>query len=318
MSNQDNFSTDAASGDASGEVKPEQDTRREDTRHDILSKYRCAPGCFDELRGTDGIIRPGYRKLLGLDTPLSGPEIYLRWRSAKQNLRDNPPASTGQLIKSGVPQAWELDPIPFVISPSEWSVIADGLKQRMQLIDLLLRDVYGPQRLIATGVLPDALVHGAPSYLRPARHPNDPPPRMLYLYAAQMAKAASGQWLVMADRTQGPSGCGHAVENRLAMSRILSEDFRSLHVERLAGFFASLRQSLHDASPVKEKNTRTALLSPGVQSQTYFEDAYLARYLGYTLTQTADCGSIVSYDGWLIPNATHWKSIRRSEKGSPV
>jgi len=293
LSNQENYSRDAGRGDTkngdakNGEVK-HGEAKHGDAKHEIVSKYRCAQGCFDELQGADGSIRPGYRKLLGMDTPLSGPEIYLRWRSAKQNLRDNPPASTGQLIKSGVPQAWELDPIPFVISPNEWSELADGLKQRMQLIDLLLRDVYGPQRLIATGVLPDALVHGAPSYLRPARHPNDPPPRMLYLYAAQMAKAASGQWLVMADRTQGPSGCGHAVENRLAMSRILSEDFRSMHVERLAGFFASLRQSLHDASPVKEKNTRTALLSPGVQSQTYFEDAYLARYLGYTLTQTAD------------------------------
>ena len=259
---------------------------------ELLSQYHCPAGHFDELRTQEGGIRPGYGKLLnGVHASLS-PSNRLgftdRMRGAKQSLRDNPPASTGQLIKSGSPQAWELDPIPLVICPEEWSSISAGLRQRMHLIDRLLRDVYGEQQLVARGILPASLVFGAPSYLRAARQPVAPSSRMLYLYAAQVAKSASGKWLVLADRTQGPSGCGHAVENRIAMSRILSEEFRWMHVERLAGFFSVLRQSLQDASSTKEKSSRTALLTPGIESPTYFEDAYLARYLGYTLTQTAD------------------------------
>jgi uncharacterized circularly permuted ATP-grasp superfamily protein/uncharacterized alpha-E superfamily protein len=131
-------------------------------------------------------------------------------------------------------------------------------------------------------------VYGASGYLRAARRTTGEQQRMLFLYAAQVTRSTSGQWLVMADRTQGPSGCGHAVENRLAMSRILSEDFQSMRIERLAGFFSCLRQAIVDSLPTKEKNQRIALLSPGVQSQTFFEDAYLARYLGYNLIQTAD------------------------------
>ncbi len=267
------------------------DVSRKDspTEHDVTSTYRCVANTYDELRDPDGCVRTSYRRLLGVEPKLSGPQIYLRWTSAKQSLRDNPPASTGQLIKSGAPQAWELDPIPFVIDPQQWKSLADGLRQRMLLLDLLLRDVYGSQRWIQDGTLPASLVYGSSQYLRSAvNRSGSASSRMLHLYAAQLARSASGEWKVLADRTQGPSGCGHAVENRLAMSRILSDDFQSMRVERLAGFFASLRQSLHDASPVRDKNTRSALLSPGIQSHTYFEDAYLARYLGYTLTQTAD------------------------------
>jgi uncharacterized circularly permuted ATP-grasp superfamily protein/uncharacterized alpha-E superfamily protein len=257
--------------------------------HDATAAYRCPPDLFDELLDGSGQVRKAYERLLGVLPKMSGPEIYQRWRSAKQSLKDNPPASTGQIVKSGVPQAWELDPIPVVIDPTEWKRLSDGLKQRMVLLDHLLRDVYGSQKFLKTGVLPESLVFGAPSYLRAAmRTEVGAGQRMLYLYAAQIARSASGNWLALADRTQGPSGCGHAVENRLAISRILLDDFQQMHVDRLAGFFSLLRQSLNEATPVKEKNTRTALLTPGIQSQTYFEDAYLARYLGYTLTQTAD------------------------------
>ncbi len=268
---------------------PEPLRKDADAIAELLSAYRMSDGLYDELLDPAGDVRLGYRRLVGMEPRLSGPEIYMRWKSAKQSLRDNPPASTGQLIQSGIPQAWELDPIPMVIDANDWSRLVAGVQQRMLVLDLLLRDLYGPQRLLAEGILPSELVYGCPGYLRPARRADSPNiPRMLYLYAAQLARNRDGQWLVLADRTQGPSGCGHAVENRIAMSRILSQDFQSMQVQRLAGFFSMLRQSLNDACPIREKNTRSALLTPGVRSQTYFEDAYLARYLGYTLTQTAD------------------------------
>lgn len=267
---------------------PEPPSKDAEFLTNALAGYRCPAGHYDELLSPENRIRPGYRRLMGVDPVLSGPEVAVRWKATKQALRDNPPASTGQLIKSGIPHSWELDPIPVVLEPDEWKSLADGLRQRMHLIDLVLTDVYGKQELLRTGIIPPALVYGAPSYLRAARQTDGQRPRMLHLYAAQVARSTSGQWFVLADRTQGPSGCGHAVENRLAMSRLLADDFQSMRIERLAGFFSSLRQSIQDSLPTKEKNPRIALLSPGVQSQTYFEDAYLARYLGYSLTQSAD------------------------------
>ena len=268
---------------------PDSNSKDADAITELLSAYRSFDGPFDELTTKEGDVRSGYRRLIGVEPRLTGPEVYVRWRLAKQSLKDNPPASSGQLTKAGSIHAWDLDPIPFVIEASEWSSLYAGMQQRMQVLDLLLQDVYGEQRLLADGVLPSELIYGCPAYMRPAKRPRTSMSvRKLYLYAAQISRTSNGDWQVMADRTQGPSGCGHAVENRIAMSRILSEDFQKMQVQRLAGFFSSLRQSLQDAAPIREKNARSALLSPGVKSQTYFEDAYLARYLGYTLTQTTD------------------------------
>ena len=268
---------------------PESNSKDADAVTELLSAYRTFDGPFDELTTDHGDVRTGYRRLIGLEPRLTGPEVYVRWRLAKQSLKDNPPASTGHHLKSGAAHAWDLDPIPFVIESAEWNNLSAGMQQRMQVLDLLLQDVYGDQRLLATGVLPSQLIYGCPAYLRPARRPpSTTVRRKLYLYAAQISRNSQGRWQVLADRTQGPSGCGHAVENRIAMSRVLSDDFQKMQVQRLAGFFATLRQSLQDAAPIREKNARSTLLSPGVQSQTYFEDAYLARYLGYTLTQTTD------------------------------
>ena len=286
----------------------------------FFSEYIPPPGHFDELKSPkenpektpvkfdekapvkipvniaakteENRLRFGYGKLFAPSGSELKKDLAQRWKEAKQSLRDNPPSSTGQLIKSGTPQAWQLDPIPIVISSQDWDSLASGIKQRMRLIDLLLKDVYGPQNLIASGDLPASLVYHAPSYLRAARRQTPDPQPMLTLYAVQAYRSPSGEWRVLADRTQGPSGCGHAVENRLAMSRIHADSFQSMQVNRIAGFFASLRNGMQEAStkssPGREKGLRAAILSPGIQSPTYFEDAYLARYLGYTLIQTAD------------------------------
>lgn len=274
-----------------------------------LQTYRPPQGHFDELRsfgGGDVSVhrevavgvagagsRWGVRKeyLPLFEQAFVGSDGLSGWRVAKQALMDHPPASTGQRIKAGAPQAWELDPIPVVIGSQDFQTLSDGIRQRFRLIDLLLRDVYGPQRLLKDGHLPASLVFDAPGYLRAARNMVVQPDRMLSLYAVQAYRSASGRWLVVADRTQGPSGGGHAVENRLAISRIHADSFQTMRVHRLAGFFSSLRSGLQEAlvrERGKERGSRTVLLSPGVQSPTYFEDAYLARYLGLTLTQTAD------------------------------
>ncbi len=117
-----------------------------------------------------------------------------------------------------------------------------------------------------------------------------PAPRniFLHIYAGHLVRAADGQWSVFADYTQGLAGAGLALENRIVISRILPADFHSLHVERLAGFFITLRDTLQSLSPQHGDNPRVVLLSSGPRSPGYFEDAYLARYLGYTLVEGGD------------------------------
>ncbi len=157
------------------------------------------------------------------------------------------------------------------------------------MLNLILADVYGPQKLLGEGLLPPDFVFAHAGFLRPCHHIHVPHQTYLHLYASHLARSADdGRWLVLADRTQTPSGAGYAVENRIVISRMLPNKFRDCRVQRLASFFIAVREMLHGLAAQHRDNPRIVLLSPGSQSPTYFEDAYLARYLGYTLVEGGD------------------------------
>ena len=118
---------------------------------------------------------------------------------------------------------WQLDPIPLLIPPAEWRALEDGLIQRARLLDLILADLYGPQRLLERGFLPPELVFGNPAFLHPCHGMQVPANRYLHLYAANLGRSADGKIVVLGDRTQAPSGTGYALENRLVLSRMLPD-----------------------------------------------------------------------------------------------
>jgi uncharacterized circularly permuted ATP-grasp superfamily protein/uncharacterized alpha-E superfamily protein len=186
----------------------------------------------------------------------------------------------------GRDRPWQLDPVPLLISAQESASLRDGLVQRAQLLEAIVADLYGPQRLLAEGVLPPELVLANPAYLRPC-HGIAPTGRRLHLIAFDLARQPDGSVCVLADRTQAPSGAGYCLENRLAIARLLPELFHACHAQRLAPFFHALRDGLHALAPHVENRT-AVLLTPGPFNETYFEHAFLARYLGLPLVEGAD------------------------------
>ena len=161
--------------------------------------------------------------------------------------------------------------------------------QRARLLNLILADLYGPQRLLHDGLLPPALVLAQPGV--PAAVPRHRACRTtcyLHLHAVDLARSPDGQWRVLADRTQAPSGAGYALENRIVLSRSLPEAFRDCRVQRLGAFFRAQRDGLLALAPPDRDNPRIVLLTPGPLNETYFEHAYLARYLGFTLVEGGD------------------------------
>ncbi len=161
-----------------------------------------------------------------------------------------------------------------------------GVTQRASLIEALLADVYGSGRLVADGILPAAIVAGNSEYLRPMVGLKPPGGRWMHLYAVDLGRGPDGRWWVLGDRTQAPSGAGYALENRLVMSRAWPERYRNMNVERVAPFFRALRSSL--AETAERSQPRICLLTPGPYSETYFEQSYLARYLGFLLAEGDD------------------------------
>ena len=182
---------------------------------------------------------------------------------------------------------WSLDLLPMIMDQSEWAQIERGVAQRAELLNLMLADIYGEQRLVRGGMLPTALIQGHPAYLRPAHGIKPRGGTFLHVAAFDMARGPDGNWWVMSQRTQAPSGLGYSLENRMIVSRLFPEAFRALHVDKLATSYKALVSSLI-AHSTAGRDARVVLLTPGPYNETYFEHVYLARYLGIALVEGGD------------------------------
>src|SRR5271157_1778404 len=213
-------------------------------------------------------------------------ELGRRWARAERRIRENGITYNIYSDPLGANRPWMIDIVPLLIPAEEWRFIEAGIVQRAQLLSLLLEDLYGSQDLVAQGRFPAALLYANPAFLRPLVGVPVPAHSYLHMLAVDLARSPDGQWWVLADRTQAPSGSGYALENRTIVSDVLPEVFRTSNVLRLAPFFRAQREALKRLS--SNDNPRIVLLSPGPFNGTYFEHSYIARYLGFTLVQGKD------------------------------
>ncbi len=191
-------------------------------------------------------------------------------------------------------------------SPANGRQLEAGLIQRAELLEAVLADAYGPATLTGEGRLPAALIAGNPEFLRPLVGVAPPGGAHLRFYAVDVGRGADGRWWVLNDRAQAPSGAGYAIENRLALSRAIPDIYRTTRVERVAPFFQAFQAELSALN--RQDDARTCLLTPGPMNETYFEHAYLARYLGLLLVDGEDL--IVRDDGVFIRTVS---GLRRTE-----
>lgn len=244
------------------------------------------PGRFDELRDTTGALRPHWGAFARTLMALSPEEFARRQNSARATVQDNGVTYNVYDDRGGQARPWQLDIVPFILSASDWQKIETAVIQRAMLADLILRDVYGPQRLICENILPPHLVTGHPQFLRPLCGARPAKDVFVHLYSADLARSADGSWKVMASRTDAPGGLGYALENRLVVSQTFPESFGEMRVARLAAFFNAYRESILDLGGAR--GDRAVLLTPGPYNEAYFEHVYLAHYLGLTLVQGDD------------------------------
>lgn len=242
---------------------------------------------YDEAYATQPDLQGHWRYLLDGLQSLGVDNIRERQLKAERILRDD--GATYHRSSSESAYAWQLDPVPILLESEEWGRIEMGLLERSELLNLLLKDLYGDRELIRHGVIPPELVYSHPGFHRACQGIETPGDHHLILTACDMVRAHDGSLCVIGDRTQAPSGAGYALENRTVMSRVLPSLFRDSHVHRLALFFQSLRMKLQSlAAEITADQPRVVILTPGSYNETYFEHAYLANYLGYPLVQGSD------------------------------
>ncbi len=271
--------------------------RSNDTDYTVIEDiYTTADASFDEMLTSGRHVNSHWRAFIAALESFGLDEMQVRHREVRRLLRENGVTYVVHGEERGH-RPWELDPIPLILSHSDWEVISAGLTQRAELLNLVLADLYGERRLIKEGVLPPEVVYAHAGFLRgcdgiaAGRS-------LLLMYAADLARGSDGRMWVLSDRTQAPSGAGYALENRTALARVMPNLFGDVGVHRLSFFFRALQNGLSEIAPHGKANPHVVVLTPGPLNETYFEHAYLASYLGYTLVQGDD---LTVWDGrvWL-------------------
>jgi uncharacterized circularly permuted ATP-grasp superfamily protein/uncharacterized alpha-E superfamily protein len=252
------------------------------------ASYKTDPQAIDEMIDNTGKIRPHWEHFIQALQKLGRNEIELRQNEILKLLRENGVTYNVYGDTDGSNRPWQLDPVPLLIANDEWINIETGLLERAELLNLILADLYGPRELIRKGLLPIELLFNHSGFLRACDKVKIPGKHQLVLYAADLARGPDNRMWVIGDRTQAPSGAGYALENRLAMSRVFPNIFRDSRVQRLDGFFQSLRNGLQQVAPQNVDTPRIVVLTPGPYNETFFEHAYLASHLGYPLVQGDD------------------------------
>jgi uncharacterized circularly permuted ATP-grasp superfamily protein/uncharacterized alpha-E superfamily protein len=271
-----------------------------------LEQERAPAGHWDELRGEvaskadqqvpaeSGVVASSLSEAwqtfidpLASETTGQLPDLNSRMANLQRQVRDNGVTYNVYASADQPQRPWSLDLFPLMLGNKDWQRIEVGVMQRMQLLERIMVDAYGPQNLVLSGQLPAALVQGHPAYL-PAMHGVLPVGgRFLSLAAFDLARGPDGGWWLLSQRTQAPSGLGYLLENRQIVSRLFPQAFEAFPVQRLTETYSTLMDGIKARSPAGA-SAHIALLTPGPYNETYFEHAYLARYLGLSLVQGND------------------------------
>ncbi|MEW1835273.1 circularly permuted type 2 ATP-grasp protein [Microbacterium sp. NPDC079995] len=260
--------------------------------------FAAAAPRFDEVVDADGTLRPAWQGLATLALGLTREELDRVDGEISRFLADD---GVSYARAGAELQPWQLDPMPFVMDAAGWARLDVGLAQRAELLNALLADLYGPQVVLRERIVPAAVVLGHAGFVRAmARCPDDTPPPDLLLSATDLGRDAAGEWHVLADRVQAPSGLGYAAENRRVISQVLPDLLDQGALHRMDPYFAALRAALLAAAPEGVTAPRIVVLSPGPLSETAFDQAFLANALGFPLVQGSD---LVVRDGavWMKP-----------------
>lgn len=263
---------------ASAEAKP--------TAAAALTGYRPLGSVPDELVDAKGALRPVWRGFMAHFLGLPEEERSRRLARGDQYLMDSGVFYRQYGGGQSVERPWPLAHVPVLIDEADWAGVTAALTQRADLLEAVMADLYGANRLVAAGMLPAQLVAGNPEWLRPLVGVKPRGGHYLHFVAFEIGRGPDGKWWVLADRTQAPSGAGFALENRVATSRAFSEIYAGMNVHRLAGFFRDFRDRL--LALRDDRDARVAILTPGPLNETYYEHAWIARYLGFTLVQGED------------------------------
>ncbi|MEM7568620.1 MAG: circularly permuted type 2 ATP-grasp protein [Pseudomonadota bacterium] len=241
----------------------------------------------DELLDENGQLRPHWKTFYedpqGLNPALTSSRQKRLDRALLENALTY--ADTDRAYSTSA-RPLTVDAVPLILPEKDWKTLRDGARQRARLLNMVLADLYGPQNLLKSGLLPAPLALANPDFLRPLHGVTPYGGTYLHAFAMDVARGADGNWWVLRDHSQATAASGFALENRILMGQLYPEMTRALGVRRLAGYFQDFQQ--HIASLSGNEEPRILCYTNGPTDPRYLAQAYLARYLGYTMSEGSD------------------------------
>jgi uncharacterized circularly permuted ATP-grasp superfamily protein/uncharacterized alpha-E superfamily protein len=254
----------------------------------LLIEYLKQINSYDEVLDSEGNVKAYWSKLFDILAKIGITELKKRDKEIIRKLRENGVTYNVYGSTDGLNRQWQLDPIPFVLSREEWAGINDGIVQRAQLQDLIIKDLYGPRNLIKDKIIPPELLYANSGFLRPCFELQQNSIHHVLVYAADIARGPDGRMWVIDNRTQTPSGYGYAFENRKVLSRVMPELAENIFVDRITPFYQNFHKLFFKLSNKLKEQPFVVFLTPGPHNETYFEQAYLSSYFGCTLVHGDD------------------------------
>ncbi len=257
-------------------------------KHILFKNYFSDFKNYDEVLKSNMTINPNWEKVLSNLTKMGTETLISKQNEMDWLMDENGVTYNVYNDPKGMHRAWELNIVPFLIHQKEWETVEKGIKQRSELLNLILKDIYGKRELIKNGIIPAEVIYAHRGFLRQCDQIQYKTAKNLLIHSADLARGPDGRMWVVNDRTQAPSGMGYALENRYSTSRILPDIFKNINVKPPSHFFFDFNQMLLDSAPQNKENPNIVILTPGPLNETYFEHAYMSSFLGYPLVTGND------------------------------
>ena len=261
-------------------------------------------GFFDEVFTAEGEVRPHYRSLVARLGLFSADELARRERLRDAAFRTQGITFTVYGEDVGIERTFPMDLIPRVIPAEEWEEVERGLVQRVTALNRFLEDLYvGEQSIVHDGIVPRWLVMSSTGFERHAFGMGVPHGSRCVVAGIDLVRDIDGNYCVLEDNLRNPSGISYVLENRAAMTRVLSLAFADHRVRSVDHYGALLLGALeHVAPPAAGDDITAVVLTPGVHNSAYFEHAFLARQMGVELVEGRD---LVVDDHVVFMRTTH-------------
>ncbi|MEQ5834162.1 circularly permuted type 2 ATP-grasp protein [Marinobacter sp. NFXS9] len=253
-----------------------------------LDPYRPYPDCYDELVDTNGVARQQALAVARFIMQNGAEELARRQAELDRTISAMGVSFTVYSDSQNIDRAWPLDVVPRTIAASDWQRTSDGLKQRLQALNLFINDLYNDQKILKDGIVPSELVLKSKNFLAPCQGFEPAYGVWANICGTDLVRDGEGNFLVLEDNLRVPSGVSYMLENRTVMKRVFPELFAESTIGPVDDYPAQLWNMLASLSPQDAETPRVVVLTPGIYNSAYFEHSFLAQQMGCPLAENND------------------------------